>query len=73
MRNIATCTLLSLGLLFTVSAAADQAVLAGGCFWCMESDFESLDGVSDVISGSPAAPRRIPPTAVTTPGTTRPC
>lgn len=24
---------------------------AGGCFWCIESDFEKLDGVGDVISG----------------------
>lgn len=30
---------------------ADEAVLAGGCFWCMESDFEKLDGVTDVVSG----------------------
>ena len=22
-----------------------------GCFWCMESDFEKLDGVTDVVSG----------------------
>ena len=38
----------------TVSAAATHAataVLAGGCFWCMESDFEKLHGVSDVVSG----------------------
>ena len=27
------------------------AVVAGGCFWCVESDFEKLDGVSEVISG----------------------
>ena len=32
-------------------AMADTAILAGGCFWCMESDFEKLEGVSDVISG----------------------
>ena len=32
-------------------AQAATAVLAGGCFWCMESDFEKLDGVSDVVSG----------------------
>jgi len=51
MRNIATCILLSLGMLSAPSAVADEAILAGGCFWCMESDFESLDGVSDVISG----------------------
>jgi peptide-methionine (S)-S-oxide reductase len=30
---------------------AAKAVLAGGCFWCMESDFEKLEGVNDVISG----------------------
>lgn len=33
------------------NASADKAILAGGCFWCMESDFEKLDGVSEVISG----------------------
>lgn len=32
-------------------AFAAKTILAGGCFWCMESDFEKLDGVSDVISG----------------------
>ena len=32
-------------------AKTDQAILAGGCFWCMESDFEKLEGVTDVISG----------------------
>jgi len=31
--------------------AADKAVFAGGCFWCMESDFEGLTGVLDVVSG----------------------
>ena len=28
-----------------------QATFAGGCFWCMESPFEALDGVMDVVSG----------------------
>ncbi len=27
------------------------ATFAGGCFWCTESDFEKLDGVTDAISG----------------------
>ena len=36
---------------YAPNAAADKAILAGGCFWCMESDFEKLEGVADVISG----------------------
>ncbi|MCP3954844.1 MAG: peptide-methionine (R)-S-oxide reductase MsrB [Desulfobacterales bacterium] len=28
-----------------------DAVFAGGCFWCTESDFEKVDGVSEAISG----------------------
>jgi peptide-methionine (S)-S-oxide reductase len=44
--------LLLTGLITYVAAAnADQAVFAGGCFWCMEADFEKLDGVTDVVSG----------------------
>lgn len=27
------------------------AVFAGGCFWCMESEFEDLKGISAVVSG----------------------
>ena len=27
------------------------AHFAGGCFWCTETDFEKIDGVSEVISG----------------------
>ena len=27
------------------------ATFAGGCFWCMEQPFETLDGVTEVISG----------------------
>ncbi len=51
MRYITTCIVLSLSILSAPSAVADKAVLAGGCFWCMEKDFESLEGVSEVISG----------------------
>lgn len=28
-----------------------SAVFAGGCFWCVESDFEKYDGVIDAVSG----------------------
>lgn len=34
-----------------VSVLAETAYFAGGCFWCVESDFEKLNGVSEVISG----------------------
>lgn len=27
------------------------ATFAGGCFWCIESDFEKVDGVVEVVSG----------------------
>ena len=43
--------LLTLNLLVAPLAMAETAILAGGCFWCMEKDFELLEGVSDVISG----------------------
>src|SRR5262249_5014241 len=32
-------------------AGNQSAVLAGGCFWCLEAVFEAIDGVKDVISG----------------------
>ncbi len=28
-----------------------QMVVAGGCFWCVEADFEKVRGVVDVVSG----------------------
>ncbi|MFB0520037.1 MAG: peptide-methionine (R)-S-oxide reductase MsrB [Desulfatiglandales bacterium] len=31
--------------------ALETATFAGGCFWCMEPDFEKVDGVVEVISG----------------------
>lgn len=43
--------LLAVLLIFTANVSAEKTILAGGCFWCMESDFEKLEGVSDVISG----------------------
>jgi peptide methionine sulfoxide reductase msrA/msrB len=33
------------------SQKTKSAVFAGGCFWCTESDFEKVDGVTAVISG----------------------
>lgn len=33
------------------SEKVEVATLAGGCFWCTESDLEQLTGVLDVVSG----------------------
>lgn len=33
------------------SATAETAIVAGGCFWCVEADFEKVKGVSEVVSG----------------------
>jgi len=34
-----------------VNAFAEELILAGGCFWCLEHDLESLEGVNFVQSG----------------------
>jgi peptide-methionine (S)-S-oxide reductase len=51
------------GLAFFSSAGAEDkpaaesakhmssAVFAGGCFWCVESDFDKVDGVIETVSG----------------------
>jgi peptide methionine sulfoxide reductase msrA/msrB len=35
----------------TTDEARHVATFAGGCFWCVESDFEKLPGVVEVVSG----------------------
>ncbi|PID64407.1 MAG: peptide-methionine (S)-S-oxide reductase [Gammaproteobacteria bacterium] len=32
-------------------AKTDSLIVAGGCFWCVESDFEKLEGVTHAVSG----------------------
>jgi peptide-methionine (S)-S-oxide reductase len=45
----------TLGLSTAAAAEAPKefatAIFAGGCFWCVESDFDKLEGVRDVVSG----------------------
>ncbi|MEP2531652.1 peptide-methionine (S)-S-oxide reductase MsrA [Shimia sp.] len=33
------------------AAGTETLVVAGGCFWCVESDFESVPGVKSAVSG----------------------
>ena len=41
-------------------ANTDTAIFAGGCFWCVESDFEKLPGVYEVVSGYTGADMQNP-------------
>lgn len=54
MKNQFAAFSLVLGSLFSGSAIAEDIqtlTVAGGCFWCVESDFESVNGVIEAVSG----------------------
>ena len=52
-RLIVTCILLQLLISFPVKALAEsqEAIFAGGCFWCLEHDLEKIYGVTSAESG----------------------
>ncbi|ADZ90981.1 peptide-methionine (S)-S-oxide reductase MsrA [Marinomonas mediterranea] len=47
LGTIASASLLSV----PANADVQSMIVAGGCFWCVESDFEKVNGVLDVVSG----------------------
>lgn len=54
MRTTFLSFLASTTLLLGSSPAISEtktAIFAGGCFWCIEKDFEHVEGVVDVVSG----------------------
>ncbi|ETW12791.1 peptide methionine sulfoxide reductase [Roseivivax marinus] len=52
MRQTAFALAIAAGAVGIGSAAsADEITVAGGCFWCVEADFEKVEGVGDVVSG----------------------
>lgn len=48
---MALLTVAGVGLGTIAEAKTEKAIVAGGCFWCVESDFEHVAGVLDVVSG----------------------
>jgi peptide-methionine (S)-S-oxide reductase len=42
---------MTLALAGAAHAKTEKAIVAGGCFWCVESDFEHVAGVKSVVSG----------------------
>lgn len=54
VNPIFLAVLISIGLMAQgtrAHAATDTLIVAGGCFWCVESDFESVKGVKSAVSG----------------------
>ena len=55
MKPVALAALIGVGIIAQCGSAeaapTERAYFAGGCFWCVESDFEKVRGVSEVISG----------------------
>lgn len=53
--SVIKSALFSIALLSTSASAAyaenETAIFAGGCFWCIEKDYEHVNGVVDVVSG----------------------
>ncbi len=64
------CLLIAVGLLAAMekkietagraAVTTERAILAGGCFWCMEHPFEKLPGVLSVTSGYTAGSKENP-------------
>ena len=54
LKTVMLSGLIAIGLLAqaaTARAGTETLTVAGGCFWCVEADFESLRGVKAAVSG----------------------
>lgn len=54
-KTVALAVLIVLATLMNHSTAraagSETLIVAGGCFWCVEADFEKVDGVTGAVSG----------------------
>ena len=44
------------------SGNTEKLVVAGGCFWCVEADFEKVKGVVEAVSGYTGGTAKTRPT-----------
>ncbi len=54
LLNLVLVTIFVVGFSFSTASFAkttETAIFAGGCFWCVEKDFDSVEGVVSTISG----------------------
>ncbi|MBU2981097.1 peptide-methionine (S)-S-oxide reductase MsrA [Lentibacter algarum] len=55
LKALMLAVLIGLGLMLQANTAQagprESIVVAGGCFWCVESDFEKVPGVISAVSG----------------------
>ena len=51
MRTATLLLAALLGFIPLTHAESATAIFAGGCFWCMESDYQEQKGVTEVVSG----------------------
>jgi peptide-methionine (S)-S-oxide reductase len=55
LKSVILSALVALGVVLSQSPAraaeTETLIVAGGCFWCVESDFEGLPGVVEAVSG----------------------
>jgi peptide-methionine (S)-S-oxide reductase len=51
LRTLLVLALLTAGAATPRAADLQTAIFAGGCFWCVESDFDKVPGVVETVSG----------------------
>ena len=52
IKTFALAAMIAVGMFANDARAGTETLtVAGGCFWCVESDFESVRGVKEAVSG----------------------
>jgi peptide-methionine (S)-S-oxide reductase len=62
LRSLLSSTVLAIAFLAApgVNAADETAIIAGGCFWCVESDMDKVKGVKATVSGYAGGTKKSP-------------